>query len=187
MNSARTALLETSLRLFCERGYEGVGIQEIVDAAGVTKPTLYHHFGSKRGLLDGILRDHFEPFLLRLSRAVEHQDDLPLALNRVTRTFFEFARGAPAFYRLVLILASAPADSESARAFADYAARWHVALVQLFTAASNPRVRGRAGQLAVTFLGMINTWIALALCGDVALDQDLAFQAVHQYMHGIYA
>ena len=35
--------------------------EEIVDAAGVTKPTLYHYFGSKRGLLAALLALRPEP------------------------------------------------------------------------------------------------------------------------------
>nr|WP_323384579.1 TetR/AcrR family transcriptional regulator [Streptomyces calidiresistens] len=44
-------LLATATRLFAERGYEGTSVQEIVDAAGVTKGALYHYFGSKDDLL----------------------------------------------------------------------------------------------------------------------------------------
>lgn len=44
-------LLETATRLFAERGYERTSVQEIVDAAGVTKGALYHYFGSKDDLL----------------------------------------------------------------------------------------------------------------------------------------
>ncbi|MDR0965546.1 MAG: TetR/AcrR family transcriptional regulator [Myxococcales bacterium] len=187
MNDARTELLDISLSLFSERGYEGVGVQEIVDAAGVTKPTLYHHFGSKRGLLAKLLAEKLEPFLYRFQRAALHQDDLPLALNRVARLTFEFAAQEPQFYRFLLSLGVAPTGGEPARVFASYASRWNEMLVQLFAAASNPRVHSRAHRLALTFLGELNTWIALALQEGQALDQDLAFQAVHQYMHGIYA
>jgi len=42
-------LLDTALDLFSRRGYEGTGVQQIVTTAGVTKPTLYHYFGSKIG------------------------------------------------------------------------------------------------------------------------------------------
>jgi TetR/AcrR family transcriptional regulator len=38
----REILLDRALTLFSTRGYDAVGIQEIVDSAGVTKPTLYH-------------------------------------------------------------------------------------------------------------------------------------------------
>jgi TetR/AcrR family transcriptional regulator len=51
----RSALLTHALQLFAARGYDAVGVQEIVEAAGITKPTLYHYFGSKRGLLDTLL------------------------------------------------------------------------------------------------------------------------------------
>ena len=48
----REAILSEALHLFYVRGYDAVGVQEIVDAAGVTKPTLYYYFGSKKGLLE---------------------------------------------------------------------------------------------------------------------------------------
>ncbi|QHC21965.1 TetR/AcrR family transcriptional regulator [Streptomyces sp. GS7] len=44
-------LLATATRLFAEHGYDRTSVQEIVDAAGVTKGALYHYFGSKDDLL----------------------------------------------------------------------------------------------------------------------------------------
>ena len=54
----RETILNTALELFCNRGYDAVGVQEIVDKAGVTKPTLYYYFGSKQGLLREILNEN---------------------------------------------------------------------------------------------------------------------------------
>jgi len=50
-DDTRAELLDRALDLFAAYGYDGVGVQQICNAAGVTKPTLYHHFGSKRGIL----------------------------------------------------------------------------------------------------------------------------------------
>jgi AcrR family transcriptional regulator len=47
----RAAILETAARLICEKGYEGTSIQDIADAAGLTKAGLYHHIRSKEHLL----------------------------------------------------------------------------------------------------------------------------------------
>jgi AcrR family transcriptional regulator len=44
-------LLAAATRLFAERGYDRTSVQEIVEAAGVTKGALYHYFGSKEDLL----------------------------------------------------------------------------------------------------------------------------------------
>lgn len=40
--------------LFTERGYENVGTEEVVRAAGVTRGALYHQFGDKASLLEAV-------------------------------------------------------------------------------------------------------------------------------------
>ncbi|MFC4906622.1 TetR/AcrR family transcriptional regulator [Actinomadura gamaensis] len=44
-------LVAVATRLFAEKGYEGTSVQEIVEAAGVTKGAMYHYYGSKDELL----------------------------------------------------------------------------------------------------------------------------------------
>jgi AcrR family transcriptional regulator len=47
----RDEILGAALRLFRERGFHGVGIDEIGEAAGITGPTVYHHYRSKAEIL----------------------------------------------------------------------------------------------------------------------------------------
>lgn len=46
----RRQLFAVALRLFAERGYRATTMEDIAEAAGVTKPLLYQHFSSKRSL-----------------------------------------------------------------------------------------------------------------------------------------
>ena len=48
-------IARVAARLFADRGYDATSVREIVEAAGVTKPTLYYHFGSKQGLAEALL------------------------------------------------------------------------------------------------------------------------------------
>jgi AcrR family transcriptional regulator len=50
MSDARHQILDIAGRLFAERGYELVGINEIIEKSGVAKATFYAHFKSKERL-----------------------------------------------------------------------------------------------------------------------------------------
>lgn len=49
-DGARERILATASRLFFERGYSEVGINEIIDSSETAKATFYHHFPSKQSL-----------------------------------------------------------------------------------------------------------------------------------------
>jgi AcrR family transcriptional regulator len=48
---ARERILDTAYELFSQRGVRGVGIDEVIERAGVAKATLYRHFASKDELV----------------------------------------------------------------------------------------------------------------------------------------
>jgi AcrR family transcriptional regulator len=53
----RRQLLDTARTVFAERGFHATAMNDIADAAGVTKPVLYQHFSSKRDLYREVLED----------------------------------------------------------------------------------------------------------------------------------
>ena len=48
-------------------------------------------------------------------------------------------------------------------------------------------MKGWQRAYAATYLGMISTYISLALNGYAELDAELLNQAIHQFMHGIFS
>ena len=51
----RTQLLSVAIEVFAERGFHATSMDEVAEAAGVTKPVLYQHFPSKRALYRELL------------------------------------------------------------------------------------------------------------------------------------
>jgi AcrR family transcriptional regulator len=58
--SRREAVLDAATRLFAERGFPGVSIQEIADAAETHKTTVLYHFGTKEALYATVLDEALE-------------------------------------------------------------------------------------------------------------------------------
>ena len=185
----RAKLLDCALALFASRGYDAVGIQEVVEAAGVTKPTLYHYFGSKRGLLDALLGKYFAEVLSEERRTADYHGDLPLTLTKVTQSYFAFGCKYPNFYRLQLAMHFAPPESECNQAVSTYSLEQHRILEEMFRQAvtQHGNMRGRENAYAATLLGMINTYIGIFLNGHIQLEDELVYKAVHQFMHGIFS
>lgn len=67
-DAKRLAILETAARLFKEKGFENVPLEEVADALNVTKPTIYYHVGNKEEILVKIRQ-------LAASRLTEGLDD----------------------------------------------------------------------------------------------------------------
>ena len=65
--TARERLLASATDLFNRKGYAGTSVREIVEAAGVTKPVLYYHFGSKEGIYLALFQETFAAFMETLT------------------------------------------------------------------------------------------------------------------------
>jgi TetR/AcrR family transcriptional regulator len=171
------------------RGYNAVSVSDIVSTAGLTKPTLYHYFGSKRGLLEALLEYYGNPFLSDLTRTANYHGDLVLTLEKVVTAYFDFAQRSSAFYRLLMTLNFAPPQSEPNKAIRPYARCQHEILANVFIQAAKDHgnLRGRHQRYTAGFLGEINAVIGLYLNETFELSNEVIYQTVHQFMYGIFS
>ena len=90
--------------LFAERGFAGVGTEEIVRAAGVTRGALYHQFADKRELFAAVFEQVEAEVTQRTARAaVASGASDPLAVLRVGAVGWLEACSEPEVQRIVLL------------------------------------------------------------------------------------
>ena len=67
----REQVLNVALAVFAQRGYHTTSMNDIADAAGVTKPVLYQHFDSKRALYIAVLEAVGEGMITAIGSATK--------------------------------------------------------------------------------------------------------------------
>ena len=101
---ARRAILDAAGSILLEDGYERFTMRKLANRCGYTAPTIYHHFGDKKGLIDALLEEVFRGLLVELER-VEREtasEADPAARMRAHFYFFiEFSLRNPTHYRLL--------------------------------------------------------------------------------------
>lgn len=153
---AETAELiaECAAELFAQKGYSATSIREITEAAKVTKPTLYYHFGSKDGLIRHLVEGTLEAYeteLVEMSNRTDHE----VALRELVQRQFEFGATHPAIVTLLVRLdvqrpENLDFDLEKAQL------QNHFLLERFFTAGVEAGTfRGDPRFLAMSFVGMM--------------------------------
>lgn len=190
----RQAILDSALTLFYEKGYDAVGVQQIVEAAGVTKPTLYYYFGSKQGLLQSLLNEHFSWLEREMGKLGERKERIPEKLYRAARIFFNGAANEPRFYLLMLALFYSGRKSDGFQTVYPLIERYYCMFVELFESAGQElgNMHGRQKQFAVGFSGMLNHYLMMAAkdmddLSSLTITDHEVYGIVHQFMYGIYS
>src|SRR5580692_10978435 len=113
--SVSERLLDAGLKLFANRGYAGTPVQEIIDEAGVTKPTLYYYFQNKAGLFQALVARALDERLQLMRHAAPPGKETAEQLTDTLEAVSELAARKPDHLRLCFAIAFAapgefPAD-----------------------------------------------------------------------------
>ena len=101
----RDQLLDAARRLVDERGFQGLSVESVAQAAGISRPIIYGHFGNLDGLIDALLereariaREELAGFL-----PTELAENPRETLLAGLRGYLEAVRANPVTWRLVLM------------------------------------------------------------------------------------
>jgi AcrR family transcriptional regulator len=91
----RHRILSSATRLFSLNGYDGTGVAEICEAAGVSKGAFYHHFPSKQDVFLSILNTWLDQLSTQMQSARQATQTVPeglVAMSGLTNQVFQMSK-----------------------------------------------------------------------------------------------
>ena len=107
----RSQLLDVAGRMFAEQGFHGVPMEQLADAAGVSKPVLYQHFPSKRELYLALVNDAVGELQAQVRTALEGTTDNETRVEAAISAYFDFVEDQ----RFQLVLGTAELNDAEVR------------------------------------------------------------------------
>jgi AcrR family transcriptional regulator len=114
--ATRRAILDAAKALLAAGGEEGLSIRALCARAGVTPPTIYHHFGDKRALVDRVVAECFTEFDVALARRRPPADPVA-ALRWAFDRYLEYGLAHPTHYRVMFHRTGARKTAAGAAAY----------------------------------------------------------------------
>jgi TetR/AcrR family transcriptional regulator len=180
-------ILHEALELFARKGYDATSVREICAAAGITKPTLYHFYGSKEGVYRALVEGTLERYRSGVRDRLEAHATLADRLKAVVRGHFEYTRQNPSLVRFLLALTHEPPSSapraDLVRSYGDVVAR----IGQEVEEAAGQGVigPGPTDVRVLVFMGAISEALhGYLIAGRPDLSPELADSLVDVVLHG---
>lgn len=97
----REQLLDVGRKLFAEKGFEAVSVEEIAAKANVSKPVVYEHFGGKEGLYAVVVDREMNHLLGSISDALTGENPRAL-LEQAGLALFDYIDEYPDGFRMLV-------------------------------------------------------------------------------------
>ncbi len=180
-------MLQAAGRVFARRGFHDASMDEIAGAAGISKPMLYHYFGSKEGLYFAYVDLSYREIIAAIDRAVAGAGGSPEEqLRRGARAYYRYVGEHRDAFR-VLFREMGDPGGELARQRSRLSRRVAAAIDAILArgdAASRPRLSAEA--LAEAFLGAARSLADWWLDHPQVPPEDLADQVTDLFLAGLH-
>lgn len=187
--SSSQRILRAALDLFAVKGYDATAVREICEAAGVTKPTLYHFYGSKDGVLHALVTSGFERFRQLVDAAMAGRGSFRDRAKLLARSIFESACEQPRFWRFMHSIVWAPPGTAPSQT--ERCSEFYEGVVGVVAAAAEEAMKrgelvpSRLDVRMLVLMGAIGeAATGYVIAGKLALTSELADRLVDTILDG---
>lgn len=139
----RSSILDAATHVFAEDGYHAASMRAVAASAGVAKPLLYDHFGSKQGLYVAVIESIRDELTSATEAVMEHPTPVEVRLRSAIDGFFQYVESRP---EAAKVLFTAPeGDAEAFEAWQQVQAGATARLVALVGAERGLLADARGG------------------------------------------
>lgn len=187
---SRQIILSTGLKLFARKGFDAVSTMDIVAESGISKPTMYYYFGSKKGLLSEILEVNYTRFLNDLKQAICFPEDISLTVFKIMRVYFDYALNNRDFTLLKAGFSRVGADTAHLTA-RPYIEKETMIIKAFFHVAAEHagNIRGKEDNCTIALIGTISAAISTYFYTEdkAILSDESIYKLRQQFLYGIYS
>lgn len=172
----RAQLLDVARAVFVAQGFHATAMDDIADAAGVSKPVLYQHFSSKLALYRALLETSADQLVQLVRAAITSSDDNAVRVFRAAAAYFSFVADEGQAFRL--IFESDLRDEPDIAAIVDRATESCIAAISDTITADTGADVASARLLAAGLVGLSQVSARYWLAQADSIDRDRAVELV---------
>lgn len=187
--STQQQILVAALSRFASCGYAGTSVQEIVDAAKVTKPTLYYYFTNKAGLYQALVNSAHDERYRLMEEAVGRGETVEQKLVELMAALFDYTRNHRELMRVAFATAFSAPDQLPEEL--DYMGKCQRNFEFMHSLIKQGLAEGRLDQrfdskeLTFGFHGLMNVYVMThLLMPECNLDRTTAERVVRLFLDG---
>lgn len=168
----RQELLNAAEKLFCQKGYEGTSVQDILNAAALSKGGFYHHFTSKEEVIHALCDRRAERAAIFTAEALNRASSPLDRINAVLHGFMPLRREEIKYVEMILSAIERPEGRAIAMTYQDALEKHFLPLLkaEVSNAAAAGVVYPPVKEMERVILHMVNhCWMEVAAAAKAAI------------------
>ena len=185
----RQQILNAALKSFAHRGYAATSVQQIVDAAEVSKPALYYYFADKAGLFQALVHEAHDQRYRLMQEAATRGRTVGEKLVEIVAALFEFSLRNTELMRLAFATAFAASGEAPDRTQCREKGRRNYEVIRSLVEAGQRSgeldAAFSADELAMGIYGQLNSYVMIRLLvPECPLNRHTAESIVRLFLQG---